>query len=135
MLRFEREVVTALGSAPDQSTRGAVEAFVDGSLRALPEFVRLGVLGETILLGGYVQLLRAAGRLEDELDLRRRLDTWETSRISYLRQYVHLFRSMVLFAEHELGPDADTLDVTGTDGDADPANPAAAPDATPEAVA
>ena len=109
MLRFEREVVTALGSAPDPDTRGAVEAFVDGSLRALPELARAGVLGESILLGAYVELLRKAGRLADDVDLRRRLDTWETSRISFLRQYVHLFRSWVLFAEHELapaGPDA-----------------------------
>ncbi len=104
MLRFEREVVTALGSAPDPATRSAVEAFVDGTVRALPEFVRFGVLGESILLGTYVELLRKAGRLADEVDLRRRLDTWETSRISFLRNYVHLFRSMVLFGEHELAP-------------------------------
>jgi len=117
MLRFEREVVTALGSAPDPATRSAVEAFVDGTIRALPEFVRLGVLGETILLGTYVELLRKAGRLADEIDLRRRLDAWETSRISFLRQYVHLFRSMVLFGEHELGPDGTpgaTPEPTGT---------------------
>lgn len=106
MLRFEREVVTALGSAPDQPTRGAVEAFVDGSLRALPEPVRYGVLGETLLLGTYIRLLTVAGRLEDVTDLRIRLDAWEGSRISYLRQYVHLFRAMVLFAENELAPDA-----------------------------
>jgi len=105
MLRFEREVVTALGSAPDQPTRGAVEAFVDGSLRALPEPVRYGVLGETLLLGTYIRLLTVAGRLEDATDLRIRLDAWEGSRISYLRQYVHLFRSMVLFAENELSPE------------------------------
>lgn len=121
MLRFEREVVTALGSAPDPATRSAVEAFVDGSVRALPELVRFGVLGESILLGAYVEWLRKAGRLADEVDLRRRLDTWETSRISFLRNYVHLFRSMVLFGEHELapagssGPDSDaTTEPAGT---------------------
>lgn len=121
MLRFEREVVTALGSAPDPATRSAVEAFVDGSVRALPELVRFGVLGESILLGAYVEWLRKAGRLADKVDLRRRLDTWETSRISFLRNYVHLFRSMVLFGEHELapagssGPDSDaTTEPTGT---------------------
>jgi len=114
MLRFEREVVTALGNAPEQSTRGAVEAFVDGSLRALPEPIRLGLLGETVILGTYVGLLRAAGRVEDTVDLRRRLDAWEGSRISYLRQYVHMFRSLVLFAENELGPDA-------TDAEQEPA--------------
>jgi hypothetical protein len=105
MLRFEREVVTALGSAPDQPTRGAVEAFVDGSLRALPEPIRFGILGETLLLGSYIRLLTVAGRLDDHTDLRIRLDTWEGSRISYLRQYVHMFRSLVLFAENELAPE------------------------------
>lgn len=110
MLRFEREVVTALGNAPDQPTRGAVEAFVDGSLRALPEPIRFGLLGETILLGSYVQLLRGAGRVEDTTDLRLRLDAWEGSRISYLRQYVHMFRSLVLFAENELAADGTGAD-------------------------
>jgi hypothetical protein len=104
MLRFEREVVTALGNALDQPTRGAVEAFVDGTLRAMPEPVRAGVLGETILLSAYVGWLRLAGRLETPTDLRLKLDAWETSRISYLRQYVHMFRSFVLFAENELAP-------------------------------
>jgi hypothetical protein len=104
MLRFEREVVTALGSALDQPTRGAVEAFVDGTLRAMPEPVRAGVLGETVLLGAYVGWLRRAGRLETTADLRVKLDAWESSRISYIRQYVHMFRSLVLFAENELAP-------------------------------
>jgi hypothetical protein len=104
MLRFEREVVTALGNALDQPTRGAVEAYVDGTLRAMPEPVRAGVLGETVLLGAYVRWLRLAGRLETAADLRVRLDRWESSRIGYLRQYVHMFRSLVLFAENELAP-------------------------------
>jgi hypothetical protein len=107
MLRFEREVVTALGSAPDPATQGAVEAFVDRTLRTMPELVRLGVLAETLLLGTYVGLLTFTGRLDGSADLRVRLDSWESSKIQYLRQYVHLFRSMVVFAECELAPDAD----------------------------
>jgi hypothetical protein len=102
MLRFEREVVTALGSAPEQSTQSEVEAFVDGSLRAMPEAIRLGVIGETLLFGSYVRLLQAVGRLDGPDDLRAQLDRWETSRISVVRQYVHMFRSLVLFAENEL---------------------------------
>jgi hypothetical protein len=102
MLRFEREVVTALGSAPDQPTRSTVEAFVDGSLKAMPELIRLGVLGETILFTAYAHLLSVAGRpLDTPEALRRRLDAWEGSRISVVRQYVHMFRSLVVFAENE----------------------------------
>jgi hypothetical protein len=97
MLRFEREVVAALGSAPDQPTQSAVEAFVDGSLRAMPEPIRAGVLGETLLLGSYARLRGASGP-----DLAALLTSWETSRISVVRQYVHMFRSLVLFAENEL---------------------------------
>lgn len=106
MLRFEREVVTALGSAPDPETQGAVEAFVDRTLTTMPEFVRLGVFAESVLLGGYVRLLTVAGRLDGPADLRVRLDSWETSKIQYVRQYVHMFRSLVLFGECELAPDA-----------------------------
>jgi hypothetical protein len=105
MLRFEREVVTALGSAPDQPTRSAVEVFVDGSLKAMPELIRLGVFGETILFTAYAKLLGLAGRpLDSPEDLRRQLDAWESSRIGVVRQYVHMFRSLVVFAENEKAP-------------------------------
>lgn len=106
MLSFEREVVDALGTAPNPETRSAVEAFVDGSLRAMPEPIRLGVLAETLLFGSYVRFLTTAGRLDDSEDLRRLLDRWESSRISVVRQYVHMFRSLVLFGENELAGDA-----------------------------
>jgi hypothetical protein len=102
MLWFEREVVQALGSSSDQETRSAVEAFVDGSLRAMPETTRLGVAAETLLFGTYVRWLEAAGRLEGREDLRLLLDRWETSRIGVVRLYVHMFRSLVLFGENEL---------------------------------
>jgi hypothetical protein len=107
MLRFEREVVTALGSAQEQSTQSAVEAFVDGSLRAMPEPIRLGVLGEALLFGTYARLLQAAGRLDGPDDLQAQLNRWEASRISVVRQYVHMFRSLVLFAENELSESKD----------------------------
>jgi hypothetical protein len=102
MLRFEREVVTALGSTPDEATRSAVEAFVDGSLRAMPEVIRLGVVGESVLFGIWSRLRGTTGPEA----LRAQLDRWETSRISVVRQYVHMFRSLVLFAENEL-PEAE----------------------------
>jgi hypothetical protein len=102
MLRFEREVVAALGTSREQTTQSAVEAFVDGSLRAMPEPIRLGVVGETVLFGTYAAMLRKAGRLDGPDELRAQLDRWESSRSGVVRQYVHMFRSLVLFAENEL---------------------------------
>jgi hypothetical protein len=92
MLSFERRVVAALGSRPED---GAVEAFVDGSLRAMPEILRFGLWGESLALSMLDAVLPAHS-------LADRLDRWEESRISFLRQYVHAFRSLVLFAENEL---------------------------------
>lgn len=102
MLRFEREVVGALGTAADQPTRSAVEAFVDGSLRAMPEHIRAGVLAESLLLGAYTRLLSAIGQATSPPALSAKLDAWETSPIGPLRQYVRVFRSLVLFSENEL---------------------------------
>jgi hypothetical protein len=92
MLSIERRVVAALGSRPED---GAVEAFVDGSLRAMPEVLRFGLWGESVALGMLDGLFPTD-------DLAGRLARWEGSRISFLRQYVHAFRSLVLFAENEL---------------------------------
>ena len=102
MLRFEREVVTALGSALDQPTRSSVEAFVDGSLRAMAEPARLGILAESLVLGTYVRLTALGGRQAGTDDLRARLDRWETGPIGLIRLYVRLFRSLVLLCENEL---------------------------------
>lgn len=104
MLWFEREVVGALTTAADQPTQSAVEAFVDGSLRAMPELIRLGVIAESLLLGAYSRYLAMAGLLDrnDPAALRERLDAWETNPIGPVRQYVRMFRSLVLFGENEL---------------------------------
>jgi hypothetical protein len=108
MLWFEREVVGTLiaGSAPE--ARSAIEAFVDASLRDMPEHLRLGVVGESVLLGTYAGVLRATGRLPagDARALAELLDGWETSRIGVLRQYVRMMKSLVAFAENELTPEA-----------------------------
>ena len=72
MLWFEREVVAALVGSDDPAVRSAVEAFVDGSLRDKPEHLRVGVAGESILLGGYAAALRTLGRLDGEDALRSR---------------------------------------------------------------
>lgn len=106
MLRFEREVVGALITSADQPLRSSVEAFVDGTLRDWPEHLRLGVAGESVLLGTYVAVLRGTGRLADEpAELRRLIEGWETSPIGLLRSYVRAMKSLVILAEHELAPE------------------------------
>jgi hypothetical protein len=104
MLWFEREVVGALMTAADQPTQSAVEAFVDGSLRAMPEVIRLGSIAGSLTLGAYSRYLAVAGLLDrnDPAALRERLDAWETSPLGPIRQYVRLFRALVLFGENEL---------------------------------
>jgi hypothetical protein len=106
MLWFEREVVGALIESPDQALRSAVEAFVDGSLRDMPEHLRLGVAAESVLLGTWVAALRRAGRLPagDRHALLGQLESWEAGPIGVLRAYVRLIRSLVVFAENELAP-------------------------------
>jgi hypothetical protein len=107
MLWFEREVVGALTESPDQPLRSSVESFVDGTLRDMPEHLRAGVVGESVLLGAYVAGLRALGRLpgDDPAALVDQLDAWEGSRLGVLRSYVRLMRSLVLLAENELAPE------------------------------
>ncbi len=78
MLWFEREVVGALIRSEDRAVRSPVEAFVDESLRDKPEHLRLGLVGESIVLGGYAGALRALGRLDGDHPLRELLDSWET---------------------------------------------------------
>jgi hypothetical protein len=106
MLWFEREVVGALTESPDQPLRSSVESFVDGSLRDMPEHLRAGLAGESLLLGTYVAGLRRLGRLPagDPAALTALLESWETSRIGVLRLYVRAMRSLVLLAENELAP-------------------------------
>jgi len=107
MLWFEREVVGALTESPDQPIKSSVESFVDGSLRDMPEHLRAGVVGESVLLGAYVIGLRTLGRLPagDPGALLHQLDAWEGSRIGVLRQYVRMMKSLVVFAENELAPE------------------------------
>jgi hypothetical protein len=106
MLWFEREVVGALIESPDQPLRSSVEAFVDGTLRDWPEHLRLGVAGESVLLGTYVAALRRTGRLApgDRDGLLRLLEQWEASPIGLLRSYVRAMKSLVIMAEHEFAP-------------------------------
>lgn len=104
MLKFEREVVGSLTGCADRSVRSAVESFVDGSLRDMPELLRAGVLGESVLLGAYVAALRAAGRLDrkDPAALACHVGAWESSPVGVVRTWVRMMKSLVVFAENEL---------------------------------
>jgi hypothetical protein len=108
MLWFEREVVGALIASTDQPLRSSVEAFVDGTLRDWPEHLRLGVAGESVLLGAYVAGLRRTGRLApgDREGLVRLIERWEASPVGLLRSYVRAMKSLVVMAEHEIVPGA-----------------------------
>src|SRR4051812_30971669 len=97
MLDFERELVAALITTSDPRLRREVEAFVEGSLDHMPEFLRLGVLVETLAFS-------TLARLRDRRDLLGLVALLERSPIPLVRQYVRLFRSLVLFAEQELAP-------------------------------
>ena len=94
MLWFERQVVDRLVTTPDARRRRDIESYVDGSLRAMPEHLRVAIGGASVVLGGWARAFRP-----DSARLVRSLDT---SPIAPIRQYVRLFRSLVLFAEQEL---------------------------------
>jgi hypothetical protein len=101
MLRFERQVVAALLTAPEAEQRAAVEQFVAGTLATMPEHLRAGVAAESLAFGA---VARVAARHGDGAEVRRMLGWLERSPLMPMRQYVRLFRSLVLFAEEELAP-------------------------------
>jgi hypothetical protein len=94
VLRFEREIVERLVTTRDPRVEREVTTFVEGSLRAMPEFLRFSIGAASIVLGLWALVARPAGTA-----LVRKLDA---SPIPQIRQYVRLFRSLVLFAEQEL---------------------------------
>jgi len=105
VLWFERAVVaTLVNSADDDRRRTQIEEYVDGALRAMPEYLRAGVASESLLLGAWPRLEAALGR-DDPQALRARLERWKASRFDVVRQYVRLLQSLVLFAENELESD------------------------------
>ena len=112
MLWLERQVVATLSPNVDPRRRLALEGYVDGVLRAMPEHLRLGVAGESIVLGSAEWLAR---RLGSRRTLAHRIVGWEHSPIGPIRQYVRLLSSLVIFASEELGPEPPE------DGGAEPA--------------
>ena len=94
MLDFERELVAALSSSSEPRLRAGIASFVEGSLDDMPEFLRLGVLVESVAFSMVAKVRRGS--------LAGLIEMLEASPISLVRQYVRLFRSLVLFAEQEL---------------------------------
>jgi hypothetical protein len=100
MLRFERHVVDALTETAEPGERAAIASFVDGTLKAMPEHLRAGVVAESLGLGLWAMLRRTgAAQLVESL---------RESPIGLLRQYERLLGSLVLFAENELAVDRTT---------------------------
>lgn len=106
MLAFERQVTRALLTDPDAEVRARAEAFVDSSLRAMPEHLRAGVLLESVALSTATALLRSLTGKTPEAAVTAVLESLSHSRVSVLRQYPRLFRSLTVFAECEAATDA-----------------------------
>lgn len=100
MLWLERRVVTALAGPDDTRTHGAISEFVDTSFAAMPQHLRLGVVGESIALGVYVRLRHGPHPTAEAI--RGVLDQWENNPVSVIRQYARLLSSLVVFAQQEL---------------------------------
>ena len=98
MLGYERKVVEAVSTATDPDVRAAVVAWVDGSLRAMPEVLRAGVALGSVVLGAWATV---AGKDGDAL-----LRSLEASPLPPVRQHLRLLRSLVLFGDIELGAPA-----------------------------
>jgi len=100
MLWFDRQVVRALAQDADPGQLAAIETYVDGALRAMPEHIRLGVAAESVALGGWSKVdglrRRSGGAAPGP-----RLGPLESSPIGPVRQYVRLIKSLVIFAQHE----------------------------------
>lgn len=94
MLRFERHVVDRLVTTPDPRRRNDITTFVEGSLRAMPEHLRVSIGAASVVLALWALVFRP-----DDARIVRSLDH---SPIPQIRQYARLFRSLVLFAEQEL---------------------------------
>ena len=100
MLSFERQVVDELLASVAEPKRTTVVDHVDGVLRDMPEHVRAGIAGQSVLLGAWW----AARRRLPASDLGgpALIETLEASPVGLVRQYIRLLRSLVLFAEHEI---------------------------------
>jgi hypothetical protein len=93
VLRYEKLVVSELTTTTDPARRVDVASFVDGALRSMPEHLRAALVAASLVLDIYGRVVQNGRPSVHSLD---------TSPIPQLRQYVRVFRSLVLFAENEL---------------------------------
>jgi hypothetical protein len=99
MFWLEGRVVTALAGDDDRRTGGAISEYVSSTLAAMPQHLRLGVVGESILLGAYVRMRH--GLDPSGAAIRASIDQWEHNPIGVIRQYARLLSSLVIFAQQE----------------------------------
>jgi hypothetical protein len=102
MFWLEGRVVEALAGKDDDRTGGAITAFVDSSLAAMPQHLRLGVTLESLGLGAWVRLRH--GTDPSPAVIRRCMTGWEQHPVGVVRQYPRLLSSLVIFAQQELSP-------------------------------
>jgi hypothetical protein len=98
MLPYERQVVDALIGSDDPARRTAIADHVGATLAAMPEHLRAGIAGETVLLTTW-SAARRRGRPIDAADEVAWLDGHP---IGLVRQWVRALRSLVLMAEQEM---------------------------------
>jgi hypothetical protein len=102
VLWFERQIVDRLITTPDPRRRADIASFVDGGLAAMPEFLRAPIGAASIALGGWFRVVPARRRSPGSTTADPLVRSLDTSPIPPFRQYVRVFRSLVLFAEQEL---------------------------------
>jgi hypothetical protein len=98
VLEYERKVVDALSTTTDPEARTAVVAWVEGSLRAMPEVLRAGVALGSVVLGAWAAITGKEGR--------RLIDALEASPLPPVQLHLRLLRSLVLFGDLELSSGA-----------------------------
>lgn len=101
MLWLEREVVASLSADVDPAHQAAIAAYVEGVLQDMPDHLRLGVAGESVVLGTGIRFARLVGSSRSLHDW---LDLFERNPIGPIRQYARLLSSLTIFAIEELAP-------------------------------
>ena len=101
MLWFERQIVDRLVTTPDPRRRAAITSYVDSTLADMPEHLRAAIGAASLVFGSWFGVVRR-GRRSNPSTPDPLVHSLDTSWIPPMRQYVRLFRSLVLFADQEL---------------------------------
>lgn len=94
--------------ATDLDQREAVEAFVESTLDAMPEHLRAAVVLASVGLGGLTRIADVVLRPERTDGSDPVVSRLREVRLGPMQQYFRLFRSLVLFAEHETSVEPST---------------------------